>query len=57
MKNSMIEASLESELQGQASNTPNAETQAAMRDAQENRNLTRHNSLDALWADLNSDDN
>lgn len=35
---------------------PNAETLAAMRDADEGRNLTRHKSLDALWKDLDGDD-
>jgi DNA-damage-inducible protein J len=35
---------------------PNAETQAAMRDAEEGRNLTSHKSLEALWKDLDGDD-
>jgi len=35
---------------------PNAETQAAMRDVEEGRNLTRHKNLEALWKDLDGDD-
>jgi DNA-damage-inducible protein J len=35
---------------------PNAETRAAMKDADEKRSLTRHKSLEALWGDLDSDD-
>ena len=35
---------------------PNAETAAALRDVAENRNLTRHTSLESLWADLDKDD-
>jgi hypothetical protein len=31
---------------------PNAETRAAMKDADEKCNLTRHTSLEALWGDL-----
>ncbi|MDR2443170.1 MAG: hypothetical protein LBE31_06585 [Deltaproteobacteria bacterium] len=34
---------------------PNAETQAAMCEAEEKRNLTRHKSLEALWHDLSVD--
>lgn len=35
---------------------PNAETLAAMRDVEEARNLTSHGSLEALWKDLDGDD-
>lgn len=35
---------------------PNAETAAALRDVAENRNLTRHTSLESLWADLDKAD-
>ena len=35
---------------------PNAETLAALRDVAENRNLTRHTSLESLWADLDKAD-
>lgn len=35
---------------------PNAETLAAMRDIESNRNLTRHASLAGLWSDLNGDE-
>jgi DNA-damage-inducible protein J len=34
---------------------PNAETRAAMKDANEKRHLTRHTSLEALWNDLDGD--
>ena len=34
---------------------PNAESLAALRDVAENRNLTRHTSLESLWADLDKD--
>ena len=35
---------------------PNAKTAAAMKEAEEGRNLTRHSSLENLWNDLDSDD-
>jgi DNA-damage-inducible protein J len=34
---------------------PNAETRAAMRDADEGRNLTRQKTLESLWKDLGED--
>ena len=35
--------------------TPDAETLKALKDVAEKRNLTRHTSLEELWADLDED--